>query len=287
MRSGTRLAAGCGLAVAMMVANGCVSLESYQRLENRNRRLAAEKKVTEQELYEERNFNQTLKDRADSRDGEWRTANELLASLRQERGLLDEYNQALKNDLERLASNQRLGDIHISGPRLPAELDSALERFARAHPADVVYDSRNGIVRWKADLLFALGSDVVKESSKSALLAFCDVIKSPAAANFEAIIAGHTDNKPIKSDATRQKHPTNWHLSGHRAIAVAEVLLKNGYSPKRVGVLGYGEYRPVADNASASGASKNRRVEVYLVPVGSIVASGGTMGIVGEAHAGG
>ena len=58
-------------------------------------------------------------------------------------------------------------------------------------------------------------------------------------------------------------------------------------SPKRVGVLGYGEYRPVADNASASGSSKNRRVEVYLVPVGSIVASGGSTGIDREAHAGG
>ena len=165
MRRGTRLAAGCGLATAMMVVSGCVSLESYQRLQNSNRRLAADKKVTEQELYEERNFNQTLKNRAESRDGEWQTANELLASLRQERGLLDEYNQTLKDDLERLASDQRLGDIHIDGPRLPAELDSALERFAQAHPADVVYDSQSGIVRWKADLLFALGSDVVKDSS--------------------------------------------------------------------------------------------------------------------------
>jgi chemotaxis protein MotB len=151
----------------------------------------------------------------------------------------------------------------------------------------VVYDARNGIVRWKADLLFALGSDVVKESSKDALRAFCDVIKSPAAGNFEAIIVGHTDNKPIKTEATRQKHPTNWHLSGHRAIAVAEVLLKDGYAPQRVGVLGCGEYRPVADNASASGASKNRRVEVYLVPVGSIVAAGGTTGIDRAAIAGG
>jgi chemotaxis protein MotB len=256
-------------------------------LENRNRRLAAEKKVTEQELYEARNFIQTLKNRTDSRDGELMTANDLLASLRQERDVLDEYNQSLKAELERLAGNQRLGDITIEGPKLPAELDNALERFAQAHPSDVVYDSRNGIVRWKADLLFALGSDVVKESSKDALRAFSSVIKSPAAANFEAVIVGHTDNKPIKTEATRQKHPTNWHLSAHRAIAVAEVLLKDGYAPQRVGVLGCGEYRPVADNASASGSSRNRRVEVYLVPVGSIVAADGTTGIDSDALAGG
>lgn len=274
MRSGTRLVAGCGLAAILMGMSGCVSLESYQRLESRNRRLAAEKKVTEQELYEARNFIQTLKDRSESREGELVLANELLASLREERDVLDQYNAELRANLERLG-NQQLGDITIEGPKLPAELDNALERFAQAHPADVVYDARNGIIRWKADLLFALGSDVVKDSSKSALMAFCDVIKSPAASNFEVVVAGHTDNKPIKTEATRQKHPTNWHLSAHRAIAVAEVLLKNGYAPSRVGVLGCGEYRPVADNASASGSSKNRRVEVYLVPVGSIVAAGG------------
>ena len=130
------------------------------------------------------------------------------------------------------------------------------------------------------DLLFASGSDVVRDSSKEALRAFCEVIKSPAAADFEAIVVGHTDTQPIKKSA--EKHPTNWHLSAHRAISVSTVLRQNGYGPERLGVMGYGEYRPVADNASAEGAAKNRRVEIYLIPAGSIVRRADAWEIGGE-----
>ena len=52
---------------------------------------------------------------------------------------------------------------------------------------------------------------------------------------------------------------------------MAGILLKNGYGPERVGVMGCGEYRPAADNASETGRSNNRRVEIYLVPAGSII----------------
>ena len=74
-----------------------------------------------------------------------------------------------------------------------------------------------------------------------ALRGFSDIIKSPAAAGFEVIVVGHTDNKPISRPQTKQNHPTNWHLSAHRSIAVANVLLRNGYQPERVGVMGCGE----------------------------------------------
>jgi len=48
-------------------------------------------------------------------------------------------------------------------------------------------------------------------------------------------------------------------------------LTKYGYDVRRIGVMGYGEFRPVADNGSETGASQNRRVEIYLIPRGAIV----------------
>jgi chemotaxis protein MotB len=134
-----------------------------------------------------------------------------------------------------------------------------------------VYDSTRGTIQWKADLLFAIGSDVVKNSSIDALQGFTQVIMSPAAADFEVLVVGHTDSQRIVRTATKAKHPTNWHLSAHRAIAVAFALQKYGYPAGRAGVMGYGEYRPVADNATEAGKSQNRRVEIYLVPRGAIV----------------
>jgi chemotaxis protein MotB len=119
-------------------------------------------------------------------------------------------------------------------------------------------------------LLFALGSDVVKQPGKEALAGFAEVIVSPAGAGFEVAVVGHTDNRPISRAATKQAHPSNWHLSVHRAIAVASVLQGSGVEPTRIGVTGYGEFRPVATNDTAEGRRQNRRVEIYIVPAGTL-----------------
>jgi chemotaxis protein MotB len=64
-------------------------------------------------------------------------------------------------------------------------------------------------------------------------------------------------------------HPTNWHLSVHRAISVENLMESNGVSPTRISVKGYGEYRPLeANEAGKKGNPKNRRVEIYLVAAG-------------------
>jgi chemotaxis protein MotB len=87
---------------------------------------------------------------------------------------------------------------------------------------------------------------------------------------FDLLIAGHTDDVPIKKAATRAKHPTNWHLSVHRSISVLNIMTSNGIAPKRVSVRGFGEYRPIAENKAKQGGNvANRRVEVFIVPSGT------------------
>ena len=266
--------------------SGCVSLDDHRRLEALNRNLAAEKESLNQELFDARTGTDSLRARTDSLERELASKDELLANLRSENELLDEMRKTAQAALEEMAGKP-FGDIAITAPKLPEQLDNALKQFADEHPSAVVYDSVHGTVRWKADLLFALGSDVVRESSMEALRGFSEIIKSPAAADFEVIVVGHTDNRPISRPKTKAKHPTNWHLSAHRAISVAYALRKNGYSQERIGVMGYGEYRPVADNATEKGAGQNRRVEIYLVPHGALVQASASTGwrVEGEALA--
>lgn len=254
----------------LAVLSGCVPLEKHRRVDWARRNTVAEKEALEQELFDARNVNDSLRTRVSSLERELDTKNELIANLRKENELLDEMRKTAQSALEGMADRQVLPDIGITGPRLPERLDSALKRFADEHPTAVVYDPGRGTVKWKADLLFALGSDVVKESSKESLRSFTEVIKSPAAADFEVIVVGHTDNTPIVRPTTKTRHPTNWHLSGHRAISVAFALQDYGYAPEQIGVMGYGEYRPIADNATEAGKSQNRRVEIYLVPKGTL-----------------
>ena len=112
-------------------------------------------------------------------------------------------------------------------------------------------------------------------------------MNSSAGSGYIARIVGHTDNVPIGRPETKAKHPTNWHLSVHRAIAVKDLLTRTGVDPSRMSVAGYGEHRPIAPN-SAKGNDLNRRVEIYLVrpqpgdnfasPTGDVPNAPGLMG---------
>ena len=176
--------------------------------------------------------------------------------------MLEEIKNKAMSELDRLAEGQAFNDLTIVGPKLPAALDNALKPLRRCPPRTGPLRSGQRHDALEADLLFALGSDVVKESSLESLRAFSEVIKSAAAENFEVLVVGHTDTVSISAQ-TKAKHPTNWHLSAHRAIAVANVLLATGYPPQSVSIMGCGEFRPAVPDQGRSGTPENRRVDIY------------------------
>ncbi|MCH7704654.1 MAG: OmpA family protein [Planctomycetes bacterium] len=282
MRSGNRMVAVLGAGLVLGSIGGCVSLDDHRRLQATHRNVLAEKEQLATELLDARSAAEMSRSKLGHLEREHEANRELTVNLRDENDLLNKLVTEAERRLTSMAENSRLGDIVVTGPKLPQPLHHALEQFAAAHPGQVDYDPKRGTVKWKSDLLFALGSDVVRNPSKRSLNGFSEVLKSSSAERFEIIVVGHTDSRPISSPRTRERHPTNWHLSAHRAISVAQVLLKAGYDKKRVGVMGCGEYRPIADNATEKGASANRRVEIYIVPTGSIVATADAGVMAGE-----
>jgi chemotaxis protein MotB len=80
-------------------------------------------------------------------------------------------------------------------------------------------------------------------------------------------VSGHTDRTPITSKLVAQ-FPTNWELSVARATNVVRFLAeKANVPPQRLVASGYGEYKPVASNKTASGRARNRRIEILLTPM--------------------
>jgi chemotaxis protein MotB len=80
----------------------------------------------------------------------------------------------------------------------------------------------------------------------------------------EILIEGHTDSRQI-APSYRHKYKSNWELSSARAHTILHFVLdKFGTDPERVGAVGYGEHRPVADNASKEGRAANRRVIITV-----------------------
>lgn len=73
-------------------------------------------------------------------------------------------------------------------------------------------------------------------------------------------VEGFTDNVPIKS----ARYPTNWELSSARASAIVKILAAKGVEPERLAAVGYGEFQPLASNATAEGRAQNRRVAIMV-----------------------
>jgi chemotaxis protein MotB len=183
--------------------------------------------------------------------------------------LLQQINALEKQlaDKKALISQMQQQLLH-GGAALPVELCAMLEDFAEGQNM-VVYDSNHGIVKFSSDLLFEKGSDSVAPRARDAVKALCNILNTEQGRKFDIIIAGHTDNIRIGRPETKAKHPTNWHLGSHRAIAVLNVMKKNKIAPERMSTRGFGEYRPIAPNKPNNrGNPQNRRVEIYIVAKG-------------------
>ena len=110
-------------------------------------------------------------------------------------------------------------------------------------------------VTYAADAFFDFDKAVIKPAGKEKL---DDLIGKIKDINLEVIIAvGHTDS--VGSDSYNQK------LSVRRSEAVKAYLVSKGIEKNRVYTEGKGEKQPVADNKTAEGRAKNRRVEIEVV----------------------
>ena len=113
-------------------------------------------------------------------------------------------------------------------------------------------------------IMFDSGEAVLKAGGEKVLQQIAGILAQYPDRQIHVI--GHTDDVPIRP-AARNRFPTNWELSTARATAAVRFLAeKAGVEPRRLGAVGYGEFRPVADNSSAEGRARNRRIALVVLP---------------------
>ncbi len=106
--------------------------------------------------------------------------------------------------------------------------------------------------------------DVAKATLRSAALSSLETTakflqEDPSAT---AVIEGHTDSSPIKT----KEFPSNIELSQARANTIKQKLINSfGIAPERLKTIGYGEFRPLATNATKDGRQVNRRIEIRIL----------------------
>lgn len=150
-------------------------------------------------------------------------------------------------DLDRIRQREEaLGRIHY---RLKAaQLDTFIT--ARAEADGIRLNIPNSI-------LFDSGAADLKGRGPDVLRTLAPLL---SADRFIVSIEGHTDTSPIQTE----RFPSNWELSAQRAATVVRTLVEAGVDPHRLQAVGYGETRPLADNATEDGRRENRRVTLFL-----------------------
>lgn len=130
-------------------------------------------------------------------------------------------------------------------------------RLNRALPTRV---TDRGVVAEIAGVQFATGAATLNPEAREALARFSGIVGTYPELRFK--IEGHTD--------TTGSAETNKNLSLQRAITVRDYLVGQGADASAIEVEGLGPDQPVADNATAEGRARNRRVEIVLTggPVG-------------------
>ncbi|MBG9816817.1 flagellar motor protein MotB [Bacillus safensis] len=161
----------------------------------------------------------------------------------------DEEAKAKARDQAVLTKVKQQVDSFIANKKLGAKLETKLtdEGLLITIEDSIFFDSGRAVIR-PQDVPLA------KEISKLLVI-------NPAR---DIVISGHTDNVPIRNS----EFESNWYLSAIRAVNFLNILLENSnLNQENFSTKGYGEFKPIASNDTAEGRSKNRRVEVLILPI--------------------
>ncbi|WP_210364115.1 flagellar motor protein MotB [Bacillus sp. REN3] len=155
---------------------------------------------------------------------------------------------AAAKDQEELQALQQKVNGYINDKRLTDKLETSLT-------------DEGLLVMIRDNVLFESGRAEVRPQDVKIANEISDLLIMNPPRNI--IISGHTDNVPIKT----ARYDSNWELSVMRAVEFMKIILKNDkLDPRWFSAKGFGEFQPVATNATEEGKARNRRVEILILP---------------------
>ena len=197
-----------------------------------------------------------------------------VGKLRGLQGIVPKFDEASANlasalaeeekDKAQMAALQAQVDDLQKEKEMAAQMAKGLENEMRAdlESKDVTISKLQGklTVNILDRVMFDSGEAILKPEGETVMRKIGALLAGHPTLKIHVI--GHTDNVPIRS-----RFASNWELSTARALAAVHFLTeKAGVDPRRVGAVGYGEYRPIADNSTPEGRAMNRRIAITILP---------------------
>jgi len=143
--------------------------------------------------------------------------------------------------------------------QLRRQLEAAMGQELQNHEVVLQVTPEGFVISLKELGFFNSGQAELLPGAAEKIERIAKVLSKPG---LDIRVEGHSDNQPIHNGQFR----SNWELSTARAMAVLRLLLDDaGFDPKKLSASGFGEFRPVADNATPEGRRMNRRVDLVVV----------------------
>jgi len=248
----------------LVLSAGCVSSGAYEKAVAVNAACEArERKLNERERATVAALARTTEELAGAQDARAAAENAVSALDTKVRDLEARVAELRADLAGKTGELVRFRAAKLTADARAALYQDLLKRFRKMVDAGelavVVRDGRM-VLQLSNDVLFDAGKKELKPAGKTALESVAAVLKSIEHRHFQ--VAGHTDDQPIKLSP----YKSNWELSSARALEVVRFLVKHGMKPDVLSAAGYGEYDPVADGKSNPARTKNRRIEITVVP---------------------
>lgn len=247
------LRAGIVVIAATLAASGCVSTDTYSKMEaQKNDDISAlQRQNTSLETD-----NSGLKQKIASLETDNGDLKQKIAALEQNRTAMQERVGSLEQEkASLLAAGQQQ-------QRQYEELVRGLSQEVQKGQLQVRQYQNMLAVDLAEQIFFDSGRAKLKPGGKDVLKKVAEALKGYESKVIRVV--GHTDNVPV-AKPLRATFPTNWELSVARATNVVRFLQENGVPPERMVASGRSEYDPVAANDTPEGRQKNRRIEILLI----------------------
>lgn len=144
--------------------------------------------------------------------------------------------------------------------KMSEEIEKQLENTSLEDAVDVDFNAEYVQLSLNGALLFESGKAEIMQEAYPVVNKISTILASYQNNLIE--VEGHTDNVPVSS---RSRFESNDVLSMYRALSVADYIRSNtNLDPSHIKSSGRGDYDPVADNTTADGRTRNRRVEIKV-----------------------
>lgn len=241
------------MTILLAASGGCKAKKLQAELDKTNATLSS----TQADLTTERGKNTKL-------NGENQSFQEHIAQLESELAEINGQLQALAEkagmgaaELRLLREEKAKRDQELQVYR---DLFTRLRKMVEAGTISVVFRKGRMTVKLSNAILFDSGKARMRPEGIDAVVQLVPALKTVGKRDF--LVAGHTDNVPIKT----ARYKSNWELSTARSVTMVKAMIDAGYPPGRLGAAGFGEHDPIASNDEESGREQNRRIEIILMP---------------------